>query len=354
MSAGTTTRYSLLDLPPSTIPRLREEGSGVMKITVAIYDEASYREAVISGIKGCFILQRGPSITWIDVQCLHRAETLDALGECYGIHQLVLEDILTDQRPKAEDYDKYLFVVLKALYLSAKTREMTIDQVSIILGNNYVISFREKDEDVFRLVRERLKTAKGRIRKMGADFLAYALIDSIVDRYFIVLESIGERFEDVEDEVVTVPDRSTLIDIYTLKREMLFLRQSVWPMREAVSVLERMDSPLIADNTKIYLRDVYDHTIQVIDNIETYRDMSASLLDTYLSSLSNKLNEIIKVLTVMSTVFIPMTFLTGLFGMNVAYMVKALEYNWAFPMILIMMLAIALTMLTYFKKRGWF
>jgi magnesium transporter len=203
-------------------------------------------------------------------------------------------------------------------------------------------------------VRERLKTAKGRIRKMGADFLAYALIDSIVDRYFIVLESIGERFEDVEDEVVTVPDRSTLLDIYTLKREMLFLRQSVWPMREAVSVLERMDSPLIADNTKIYLRDVYDHTIQVIDNIETYRDMSASLLDTYLSSLSNKLNEIIKVLTVMSTVFIPMTFLTGLFGMNVAYMVKALEYNWAFPMILIMMLAIALTMLTYFKKRGWF
>ena len=354
MPSAQTKRYGLMDLPPSTIPRLRAQCNGELEITVAIYDEISYRETSVSEVNGCFLHQKESAITWIDVQCLHRAETLDAIGECYGIHPLVLEDILSDQRPKAEDYDNYIFVVLKALYYSADTADLDIDQVSVILGKNYVLSFREKDGDLFKGIREHLRTAKGKIRRMGADYLAYALIDSIVDRYFMVLEVIGGRFEDIEDEVVTVPERSTLMDIYTLKREMLFLRHSVWPMREMISGLGRMDSVLITDNTKIYLRDVYDHTIQVIDSVETYRDMSASLLDTYLSSLSNKLNETIRVLTIISTIFIPMTFLTGLFGMNVQAMINALASPWTFHCIVAVMVAIAITMLSYFKRRGWF
>ena len=252
-------------------------------------------------------------------------DVLEKLGSCYGIHPLVLEDILTDQRPKIEDYDDYIFIVLKMLYYDENNDKkadevdegdlgdsnLDMDQVSMILGPNFIISFKEKEVDVFNPLRDRLRTAKGKIRKQGADYLAYSMIDAIVDHYFVIMEKLGDRFEDLEDAVVSNPEPGILPTIYNLKRDMLFLRKSVWPLREAISKMQRSDSPLVSEAIKIYLRDVYDHTIQVIENIETFRDMSASLLETYLSSLSNKLNEVIKLLTIISTIFIPLTFLAG-------------------------------------------
>lgn len=326
------------------------------KITVIDYDESHYHEAEVKAVEECFVFKGKPTVTWINIDCIHSVDLLDKLGTCYGFHPLVLEDILSDQRPKLEDYDDYIFIVLKMLYYGEHRAERAIeaDQISIIFGPNYVVSFKEKAGDVFNPIRDRLRTGKGRIRKLGADYLAYSMIDAIVDNYFVIMESLGDTFDDVEDAVVTRPDPDILLDIYNLRQDTLFLRKSVWPVREAISKLQRTDSILVTDVTKVYLRDVYDHTIQVIENIENLRDTSASLLDIYLSSLSNRLNEVIKVLTVISTIFMPLTFISGVFGMNVQRMVEGLEVPWAFPAIITSMLAISITMLLYFRKKGWF
>lgn len=336
------------------MPQEEERKPERPRITVIDYDEYHYHEAEIKDVSECFIFKEKPTVTWINIDGLRQVDILEKLGACYGIHPLVLEDILTDQRPKVEDYENYIFIVLKMVYYDEKKEEDTIDfdQVSLIFGQNFVISFKEKEVDVFDPMRERLRTGKGRIRRLGTDYLAYSMIDAIVDHYFVIMEKLGERFEDIEDAVVANPDPSTLPEIYNLKRDMLFLRKSVWPLREAISKMQRLDSPLISEATKIYLRDVYDHTIQVIENIETFRDMSASLLETYLSSLSNRLNEIMKVLTIISTIFIPLTFITGIYGMNFDYMPE-LRSSWGYPVVVTMLLVAALVMLVYFKKKRW-
>lgn len=328
------------------------------KITVIVYDETHFRETEAKSVEECLKFEAGPSVTWINIDCLRQMDILEKLGACYGFHPLVLEDILTDQRPKIEDYDDYIFIVLKMLYYDEKGDEvpddskLDMDQVSIILGKNFLISFKEKGVDVFNPLRERLRTAKGKIRRQGADYLAYSMMDSIVDHYFVIMEKLGDRFEELEDAVVTNPEPGILPTIYNLKRDMLFLRKSVWPLREAISQMQRTDSPLISEITKIYLRDVYDHTIQVIENIETFRDMSSSLLETYLSSQSNKLNEVIKLLTIISTIFIPLTFLAGLYGMNFKFMPE-LESPWGYPAVLVLMLFVVVIMLTYFWRKRW-
>lgn len=349
----------LSDLPPTPLPQ-EERKPERPRITVIDYDEYHYHEAEVKDVAECFVFKEKPTVTWINIDGLHQVDILEKLGACYGIHPLVLEDILTDQRPKIEDYESYIFIVLKMLYYDEEGDEelgdsvIDIDQISLILGPNFIISFKDKEVDVFDPIRDRLRTARGRIRKQGSDYLAYSMIDAIVDHYFVIMEKLGERFEELEDAVVANPEPEILTTIYNLKRDMLFLRKSVWPLREAISKMQRIDSPLVTDSTKIYLRDVYDHTIQVIENVETFRDMSASLLETYLSSLSNRLNEVIKVLTIISTIFIPLTFLSGLFGMNVKTMVEWLEPSWAFFWISALMLAIALVMLTYFRRKRWF
>lgn len=337
-------------------PRQETCGSeDIPRITIIDYDDTHYHEAQVNTAEECFAFKSMPSRTWINIDCLHSVSLLEKLGACYGFHPLVLEDILSDQRPKLEDYDDYIFIVLKMLYYNGQNGEESIEtnQISIILGPNYVVSFKEKAGDVFNPIRDRLRTGKGRIRKLGADYLAYSMIDAIVDNYFAIMEKLGDRFEEVEDAVVTKPDPEILLDIYNLRQDTLSLRRSVWPVREAISKMDRTDSPLVTDITKIYLRDVYDHTIQVIENIENLRDTSASLLDIYLSSLSNRLNEVIKVLTVISTVFMPLTFITGLFGMNVQRMIVWLEWPWAFFIIVAAMLGVVATMLMYFRKKGW-
>ncbi|OGF97914.1 MAG: magnesium and cobalt transport protein CorA, partial [Candidatus Glassbacteria bacterium RBG_16_58_8] len=242
----------------------------------------------------------------MNVDGIHQVEVVEKIGGHFDIHPLILEDIVTTaQRPKMDDLGRHLFVVLKMLSYNDQEREITGEQVSLILGSNFVLVFQESVGDVFDLVRERIRNAKGRIRKMGADYLAYALIDAIVDGYFVVLEKISEDIESLEEELITDPGPETLQTIYDLKREMIYLRRSVWPLREVISALQRKGSSLISEETGIFLRDVYDHTIQVIDTIESHRDLVAGMLEIYLSSVSNRMNEVMKVLTLIATIFIP-------------------------------------------------
>jgi magnesium transporter len=304
-------------------------------------------------VEDCFSLENKPAVKWINIDGVHQLDIIEQVGAHFGFHPLVLEDIAnTDQRPKTEDYGDYVFVVLKMLQFDKEKNQTLMEQVSILFGSDFVVSFQEAKGDVFNLIRERIRSNKGRIRKMGADFLAYALVDAVVDNYFVILEKQGERIEEIEDKLVTNQKPETLQTLHDLKREMVFLRKSVWPLREVINRLERYESPLINKSTGVYLRDVYDHTIQVIDSVETFRDMLSGMLEIYLSSLSNRMNEVMKVLTIIATIFIPLTFVAGLYGMNFKYMPE-LDQAWGYPAALISMLIIALLMVVYFKRKHW-
>jgi len=340
-------------LPPGSLVHIGERKVRTPKISIIDYDEAKFWEERSKKIEECFVFKERPTITWVNIDGLHQTSLLEALGDCYGFHPLVLEDILnTDQRPKIEDYGDYLYIVLRSLEYNERKKEIESDQISIILGRNFVFSFQEKEGDTFDAVRERIRTGKGRIRKMGADYLVHALLDSIVDNYFFILEKLGERIEFLEEQLVTQPTSETLRTIHGLKRELIFLRKAVWPLREVVGSLERGESPLIQESTRIYLRDLYDHTIQVIDNVETFRDMIAGILDIYLSSVSNRLNTVMKVLTVIATIFMPLTFLAGIYGMNFKFMPE-LEWRWGYPLLWGVMVATGISMMIYFKKKKW-
>jgi magnesium transporter len=340
-------------LPPGTLVHVGEQKSEKTRITVLDYDGDRLVEKELTGVEECLLLKARPTVTWINVAGLHQIEVLEKLNECFGLHPLVLEDILnTTQRPKMEDFGDYIYIVLKMIYLPGPGQEAVTEQVSLILGPNYLISFQEAGGDVFDPIRERIRSGKGRIRKMGADYLAHALLDAIVDHYFIILEKLGEDVEDLEETLTNNPTTRTMQAIHQLKRKMIFLRKSVWPLREVVGSLERGESPLIQPSTGIYLRDIYDHTIQVIDNIETFRDMLSGMIDIYLSSISNRMNEIMKVLTIIATIFIPLTFIVGLYGMNFKYMPE-LEWRWGYPLVLLLMLGVSIFMLFYFKRKKW-
>jgi len=292
-------------------------------------------------------------VTWINIDGVHQLEIIEKIGELFKIHPLVLEDIVnTGQRPKMEDFVDYIFLTLKMLRYFEGEKETKTEQVSMILGSNFVISFQESEGDVFDPIRERLRADKGRIRKMGADYLAYALMDAVVDNYFTILEKLGEGIEDMEEELVVNPTLETLQAIHHLKREMIFPRKSVWPLREVINRLERWESSLIKKSTSIYLRDLYDHTIQVIDSIETFRDVLSGMLDIYLSSVSNRMNEVMKVLTIIATIFIPLTLVAGIYGMNFRFMPE-LETSVGYPIVLLLMLCIGVLMISYFRKKRW-
>ncbi|MFH1820899.1 MAG: magnesium/cobalt transporter CorA [Methanobacteriota archaeon] len=340
-------------LPPGSPIYTGERKGDDIKITIMDYDEAQFQEKQAKTVEECCPFKEKPTVTWINMDGVHQAEIVKQLGDYFGMHPLVLEDILhTDQCPKMEDFGNYIFTVLKMLYHDEQSNETVMEQVSLILGPNFVISFQEKEGDVFDPIRERIRSNKGRIRKMGTDYLAYALMDAIVDGYFLILEKIGEKVEFIEEKLVTNPKPETLHAIHNLKRELIFLRKSVWPLREVVSGLERGESPLIKDTTKVYLRDIYDHTIQVIDTVETLRDMVSGMIDIYLSSVSNKMNEVMKVLTIIATIFIPLTFVAGIYGMNFRFMPE-LEWGMGYPLVLLLMLAVSISMLFYFRGKKW-
>ncbi|MFH0811311.1 MAG: magnesium/cobalt transporter CorA [Pseudomonadota bacterium] len=340
-------------LPPGTLVHIGEQKVEKTRITVISYDETQFQEQEAATIEEILPLRYTSNVTWINVDSIHQVEMVEGMGNHFGIHSLLLEDILnTEQRPKMEDFGEYIFIVLKMIYYDGTEDEIKVEQVSIIFGAYFVISFQERGGDVFDFIRERLRNNKARIRKLGADYLAYALVDAIVDHYFIIFEKMGERIEMIEEELVTTPKPETLREIHALKRELILLRKSIWPLRELVNGLARGESPLIHESTRIYLRDVYDHTIQVIDTIETFRDMVSGMLDIYLSSLSNRMNEVMKVLTIIATIFIPLTFIAGIYGMNFNYMPE-LEWHWGYQFVLVMMAVLGLLMLIYFRRKKW-
>jgi magnesium transporter len=340
-------------LPPGALVHVGEKKIEKIRIRIIDYDEAAIEEKELTAIEECSPYKETPTVTWINIDGLHEVDVIQKIGDRYGLHPLVLEDIVnTGQRPKMEDLEDYLFVVVKMLTYDDEEGIVKAEHFSVILGRHYVISFQEKVGDVFEPIRERLRKGKGRVRKKGSDYLLYALIDGIVDNYFVVLEKIAQEVESMEDRIMAEPTSDLLETIHHLKRELIFLRKSVWPLREAISSLERGDSSLIQEKTTLYLRDVYDHTIQVADTIETLRDMVSGMLDVYLSSVSNRMNEVMKVLTIIATIFIPMTFLAGIYGMNFKNMPE-LEWAWGYPLVWFTILVLGIFMVLYFKRKKW-
>jgi len=331
-----------------------------IRITAIDYNADIFEIKAIEKVEECFPFKEKPTITWINVDGLHDVTVIQELGKCYDWHPLIVEDILnTHQRTKMDVFDDYIFISLKMLTYNSEAKTLAAEQVSLLAGDNYVITFQEKEGDIFDPLRTRIENSKGRIRKVGADYLAYALIDSIVDNYFRVLESIGEVMEEMEEELVTNPMPDTLQRMHDLKKEMIYIRKSVWPLREIISGLQREETPLIKEATYIYIRDLYDHTIQVIDTVETFRDMISGMLDVYLSSISNKMNEIMKVLTIFAVIFIPLTFIAGIYGMNFnpeksPFNMPELNWYLGYPFALCLMIIVGVGMLFYFRKKKWF
>ena len=340
--------------PPGTLVTTEKVDLQPLKLTLFKYGpEMPVEERQVQTVSECFPFDPQTPVTWLNVNGSHQVEILEEIGSRLDIHPLALEDILdTSQRPKMEDFDRYLFIELNMLPWDENQQQIEPQQVSLILGENYAVTFQEYEKDVFDPVRKRIREGKSRLTKQGADYLAYSLIDAIVDHYFIVLENLGEQIEFLEEELVTDPDSGTLQSIHELKRELIYLRKSVWPLREVIGALERGESPLFQESSLIYLRDVYDHTIQIIDTIETFRDMVSGMLDIYLSSVSNRMNEVMKVLTIIATIFIPLSFIVGVYGMNFSYMPE-LQWKWGYFMVWGVIISVVVGMLTYFYKKKW-
>lgn len=316
---------------------------------VTIYNKEQIREESLGALTGG---REASSVAWVCVEGVHDVAVVESLGKVFALHPLVMEDILnTRQRPKLEDYGGYLYIVVRMLDYSPDSFQVESRQLSLILGSDFVVSLQEGKKDVFGEVRKRLATNR-RIRFMGADYLAYALMDAVVDHYFILLESLGDAVEDLEEELIASPTPDTLAKIHHFRREILLLRKSVWPLRELLSGLTRDESPLISQDTRIFLRDVHDHAVYVLDTVETLRDLLTGMLDLYLSSTSNRMNEIMKVLTLFATIFMPLTFIAGVYGMNFQNMPE-LSWHWGYYASLLLMLVVGLGLYGFFRKKKW-
>jgi len=338
-------------LPPGTVIYVGKEKPVKTTVNVISFNDNQIIEKEVKEIEESFSFKDKTMVTWINIDGLQQVDIIKKVGKEFNLHPLVLEDIAnTGQRPKIEDFSNYIFAVLRMIHYTQE--EIKTEQVSLLFSDNWVLSFQENRGDTFDSIRTRLRASESRIRKRGTDFLVYSLIDSIVDNYFVVLEKIGERIEEIEDELISNPVPETLKKLHDLKRAMILLRKSVWPLREVISRLERWDSKLIKKSTDIFLRDVYDHTIQVIDAIESFRDMLSGMLDIYLSSISNRMNEVMKVLTIIATIFIPLTLVAGIYGMNFKYMPE-LGWDGGYPFVLLFMLGIGVVMLFYFRRKKW-
>ena len=342
-----------IGLPPGTVVHVGEEKTEKIRITLIDYDETNFKESQIESIEDVFSFKDKPTVTWINIDGVHQTDIIEKIDAHFEIHPLVLEDIVnTGQRPKMDDYGDYLFIVLKMIYLNNGGKDIASEQISLILGPNYVISFQETEGDVFDLIRDRIRTSKGRIRKMGADYLAYSLLDAIIDNYFVILEVFGEKIESLEERLMVNEDQNMAHRIHDIKRNMIHLRKQIWPLREVISGFQRNESKLIKKATGIYLRDVYDHTIQIIDTIESFRDTLSGLHDIYLSSINNKMSEVMKVLTMFAAIFIPLTFIAGVYGMNFEHMPE-LKWKYGYFGVLIIMLSLATGMVIFFKRKKW-
>lgn len=340
-------------LPPGTIVYTGKKNSNELFIDVFDYNKEFIQESELKNVEEAFSFENENSITWINVNGLNHVEQIEKLGQHFGLHPLIIEDISsTNQRPKVDEYEDYLFVVLKMLYFDNK-HKLKIEHISFVLGNDYVLSFQESEGDVFDAIRDRLRTGKGRVRGLGADYLLYLLMDSIIDNYFNLIEVLGHKVERLEDKLFIdkVSDDITN-NIQNLKREILKVRRAVHPLREVVNKLGKSESRLIDNKTQRYVGDLYDHIIQVSESIDIYREMIWSLMDMYMTTISNKMNEVMKVLTIIATIFIPLTFIAGVYGMNFNY-IPELQYKYSYFILWGIMILIFLGLLYYFKRKKW-
>ena len=352
MRATLKKRSKKAGLGPGALIHIGNTYGDKSKITMARYDETSFAEREIRSVSELQKEKNLPGVLWVNIDGLQDVRLLEEIGLLFGLHPLILEDILnTDQRPKAEDFSDYMFIVVKNIHNSVD-QNLHAEQISIILGKNFVLSFQEKESDLFHPIRERLRAAKGRIRKAGADYLAHHLMDAVIDQYFAVLEDIDEKIERLENELLRQTTPAQLQSIHLLKRELTFLRKSLWPLRDAIGLLQRSDSQLIVESTLIYFKDVSDHIIAVIDTVDTFRDMLGGMLDIYLSAASMKMNQVMKVLTVITTIFMPLSFLAGVYGMNFEH-IPGLHWRWSFYALWGVMLTIVGGMLILFARKKW-
>jgi len=339
-------------LPPGSLVYVGDRAMGEFRLVITAYGPGGYTERQLSDIGQAFPLDPSWPVTWIDVIGFSSVETVQEIGARFGVHPLILEDILnTRGRPKLEVFNDHLYIAIKAISVEDGDADLRVEQVSLILGRDYVCTLQEGPDDLFGPVRDRIRR-DGRIRHFGPDYLAYALVDVIVDGYFSVLERLDQRVEVLEEQVLEQPTPPTLKEIHSLKRAMVDLRHILWPVRELVLSLERADSSLLGKNVAIFFRDIYEHTVQMIETIESLRDVVAGMLDIYLSSVSFRLNQVMKLLTIFSTIFMPLTFLVGVYGMNFEYMPE-LGLPWAYPLLWLVMVAIAAGMLVWFRGKRW-
>ncbi len=340
-------------LPPGSLIHIGDRKNETVQISLLSYNEDGFKEISVDINDMSALVPTKSEIHWISVEGIHNVDVIKNLGDVFGFHPLVQEDILnTDHRPKIENYDEYAYIVAKLLLYDENQSEYTNEQESFILGKNYVISFSERKTEIYSPVKERIMKGAGHITKMGADYLLYSLLDVIVDNYFDVLEKLSDEIEIAEDELISNPSPDTLKVIHKFKRQMLYIHKAVWPLREVIGELERNETSLVKESTSLYIRDLYDHIIQIMETVETLRDILSSMLDMYLSSISNRMNEVMKILTIISTLFIPLTFIVGLYGMNFRYMP---ELNWRFmyPVVWIVMITIVIFMVAFFKRKKW-
>lgn len=340
-------------MSPGTLIHIGEQKVAKVEISLINYDQEKVDQHDYEHIDEVFSDIPQTGITWLIISGLHDTEIIQKVGDHFNINALDLEDILnTSQRPKCEIYDDYIYIVIKMLSYNSRKREVDIEQVSIILGNNYVITFQEREGDDFDPIRKRLQNAKGRLRKNGTGYLLYALMDVVIDNYYVVLEQIGTAIEELDVKILAEPDKDRLGDIQKFKHEILLIRKSIWPVREAVNELQAEDTDLISEEIEPYLRDLYDHSKQVVETVEVFREMTSNIMDLYLSNLSNRMNEVMKVLTIIATIFIPLTFIAGIYGMNFENMPEV-HWEMGYPLIWLLMLLTAGTLIYYFRKKHW-
>jgi magnesium transporter len=338
---------------PGSVIYTGERSKEKLFIDAFDYTKDFCTEKELQSVQESFEYKDTDSVTWINLNGLNHVDQIEALGKHYALHPLVLEDVVNiAQRPKIDEYDDYIFVSLKMLYYDDE-QQIVSEQVSFVLGKNYVLSFQEAEGDVFDQVRNRLRQSKGRVRNMKSDYLLYVLIDAIVDHYFSVIEILGDKIEDFETAIFAGNIEDDVSQkIQNLKREILRVRRAIFPLREVINRIEKNESPLIQKKTITYYRDIYDHLIQVSENIDIYREMIWSLMDMYMTTISNKMNEVMKVLTIMASIFIPLTFIAGIYGMNFEY-IPELRYKYSYFILWGVMIIMFLGMLYYFRKKKW-
>lgn len=342
-----------LGKPPGTLVHVGEKKIERVKISILRYDEKSCEEKVIDSIEEVFKYFQTDGVCWLNIDGIHDVQIIKEIGSCLDIDPLVLEDILnTKHRPKFEVFDNYIYIVLKMMTFDSESRELKSEQISIVLGPNYVITFQEIEGDVFDPVRKRIANPNGRFRKSGPDYLTYALIDTIVDNYFPLADQIKDQLEEIEEGLLEKPDIEILHNLHYLRRELVRIRKNIRPVREVISGFERAESGLIKTTTKKYIRDVLDHVIQITDTFDSVRDLLTGLQEMNLTVTSNRMNEVMKVLAIFATVFIPLTFIAGVYGMNFDLMPE-LKWPWGYPLALGLMAAVGISMFISFKLKKW-